>query len=547
MMRSGIYTDRSPVTAAIGALALAMAGCTPGTPGGPVPAQNQNVNAPGNVNAPANTNSAANANDNQNANTTPDSERVIWGPAFDTTGIGFLSAVWGSAPDDIFVVGGQPGQAEVYHFDGQAWQTMNVPPVDLLVWVFGFGPDDVFAVGRSGGVIHYDGQRWITLPASTNEDLWGVWGTSPSDLWIVGGDVEEGQDPGNPGPLILHYDGVQFTTVAAPATGRPATALFKVWGIGSKVFAVGEFGLILEFDGAVWVDVSPPVMTNNDPDDDFVSLWGTSESNIVTVGGRSRARIAVYDGTVWTAQRPPDVPGLNAVFMTQPDEAIVGGRNGFCGSFELAANAVTLERDGPQEIHAIWGDGAGKFYGAGGSTPPPPAGYTGLALVRTIGPADIPVEPPDPPPAFEATIEMGCGPDCIDGLASIGVMVNGATYVPFEDGDDMPLFHGPQGGIHIFVTIRGVGFAPNSLVDFTQSGVLVESERVIISQATTTATFSEIAPGLNQIQDRFVFVQALPAEVDDQLVRLTFRVTDRTNPTITASVTQSVTIRDTQP
>ncbi|RMF74220.1 MAG: hypothetical protein D6744_14745, partial [Planctomycetota bacterium] len=172
-----------------------------------------------------------------------------WYSAFNPQNVGALSAVWGSSASDIFVVGGTFDQGEVYHFDGANWRAMEVPSVPLLVWVFGFGPDNVYAVGVGGGVVHYDGGKWTALDSGTKDDLWGIWGRAPNDMWIVGGKTGEGE------PVLMHFDGVTFTPVPVPPNDRDATALFKVWGIGSKLFAVGERGLILSYDGANWSQV----------------------------------------------------------------------------------------------------------------------------------------------------------------------------------------------------------------------------------------------------------------------------------------------------
>ena len=90
--------------------------------------------------------------------------------------------MWGSSANDVFVVGGTPSQGEIYHFNGAVWQTMRVPKVPLLVWVFGFGLDDVTAVGLGGGVVHFDGASWQRLESGTIKDLWGIWGSAPDDL-----------------------------------------------------------------------------------------------------------------------------------------------------------------------------------------------------------------------------------------------------------------------------------------------------------------------------------------------------------------------------
>jgi len=316
----------------------------------------------------------------------PVSKDVIWSKPFDFAGAGALSSVWGTGPSDVFVVGGTPQHGEIYHYDGSTWAAMSVPNVPILVWVFGFAADNVYAVGVGGGVVHYDGLDWRKLDAGTNQDLWGVWGGTPNDLWIVGGTVGEGD------PLILHYDGSTFTKIPAPANDRSASSIFKVWGIGSRVFAVGERGLILSYDGASWSQ-SPAGAA---ADEDFVALWGTSENHIVAVGGRTGGRIANFDGTSWTTQKLTGVPGLNAIFMGAPDQAIIGGVNGYLGAYDATSDTLEPESAGTSEsIHAMWSDGRGRYYAVGGRFSPP---FSGVAFVRTLGDPGITPVAPTPAP-----------------------------------------------------------------------------------------------------------------------------------------------------
>lgn len=306
---------------------------------------------------------------------TPDPGEVVWAEAFDTSGAGSLSGVWGTGPDDVWVVGGSDAGGEIHHFDGATWSEAALPAgVSLLAWAWGFGPDDVYAVGLDGSVVHYDGSAWSTLDSGTTDDLWGVFGFAPDDLWIVGGTPDQGE------PVALHYDGATFTPrpVDPGQNSRAATALFKVWGIDGDIYAVGQRGLILEWDSGAWVER----FAGPEADQDFVSLWGTSADHIVAVGGRSSTRIATFDGASWTTSAESGYGGLNAVYMTSPDVAHIGGVYGFVGTFDPASGAIAQETSlGSDDVHAMWSDGAGRTYAVGGTFRDP---HRGFVSVRTV-------------------------------------------------------------------------------------------------------------------------------------------------------------------
>jgi hypothetical protein len=83
--------------------------------------------------------------------------------------------------------------------------------------------------------------------------LRAVWGTGPADIFAVGDDG-----------AILRYDGVRWYTMASP-TDR---MLRTVWGIGpTEVYAAGEDGVLLRFDGSQWS------LTTSPTDRMLVQLW----------------------------------------------------------------------------------------------------------------------------------------------------------------------------------------------------------------------------------------------------------------------------------
>jgi hypothetical protein len=305
----------------------------------------------------------------------PPEPQLVWEPAFDANAVnaGSVSGVWASGPSDVFVVGGETERGTIFHFDGTDWSEMQLPTgTPLLVWVHGFGPDDVWVSGTRGTVLHYDGDAWTALDSGTELDLWGVFGFAGDDLWFVGGDINAGE------PVLLNYDGDAFTPYVLPSEQNPqgAFALFKVYGVAGKLFAVGQRGLILEYDGADWIAQGAGAEAN----DDFVSLWGVDGDFLVAVGGRANARIATYDGTSWNTVAPSGLGGFNAVYFDSPDEIVVGGVNGQGGLFDPEIDDVVLEDTATGfDIHAIFGDGQGTYYAVGGNFLDP---FRGVVLVR---------------------------------------------------------------------------------------------------------------------------------------------------------------------
>ena len=298
-----------------------------------------------------------------------------WEAAFDGSTYGALSGVWGSSPDNIFIVGGYFDEAQIVHFDGESWSDMEAPDLPLLAWVYGWGPDQVMSVGVDGAAAWYDGSTWSILETPTEEDLWGVFGFSPDDVWVVGGDAT---DAGS-APVVLHWDGSEFTEVVIDPEEMPRNpaSLFKVWGIDDTLFALGQNGQIVKWDGSAWRN-SPG---GSGADQDFVSLWGPSSDNIVSVGGRGNGRVGVWDGVEWETLQPSGIGGLNAVSMLDDEVAVIGGINGLVATFQPATGELLVEEYFPGgDIHAIWGDGEGNYYAVGGRFVEP---LSGMAYVRT--------------------------------------------------------------------------------------------------------------------------------------------------------------------
>ncbi|NOZ01881.1 MAG: hypothetical protein GXP54_08340 [Deltaproteobacteria bacterium] len=189
-----------------------------------------------------------------------------------------------------------------------------------------------------------DGSTWSVVKTGVKLDVFGMWGTSGSDLFAVGQDG-----------AVLYFDGFGFTQ--QPVSGVTET-LRAVGGSGpTDAWAVGDKGTVLHFSQTGWERVDVAVAANkalkgvacNAADDCFAVAWGFAMH---------------WDGIEWSAV--PGVPGkeLDAVVGTGPGTAIAVGYFGTAinltpalaveesTGFGQTLRAVTVAPDG-----SIWAVG----------------------------------------------------------------------------------------------------------------------------------------------------------------------------------------------
>src|SRR5512138_2875912 len=86
---------------------------------------------------------------------------------------GALLGVWGTAPDDVWAVGGNPDESLILHNDGTGWTRQVMSGTSRLWNTYGFSGNDVYAVGERGLILHFDGNTWTRIPSGTNATLFG--------------------------------------------------------------------------------------------------------------------------------------------------------------------------------------------------------------------------------------------------------------------------------------------------------------------------------------------------------------------------------------
>jgi hypothetical protein len=246
--------------------------------------------------------------------------------------------VWGSAPNDVYVVGGDASSGQlaalVIHSTGSgaAWMTHTLPPLGTasqLNAVWGSGANDVYAVGSlatdasnaSALIIHSTGLgNWaIQDPGGAVAELTGVWGSGPSDVYVVG-----------TGNTILHSTG---NGVWTPITGTvDPQGYFGIWGSGpgdiylaaagltNKTFT-GGYGLF-HFTGSgdpVEVHGQSSATSNFDPI--VWGVWGSGAANVYDVG--QLGWVGYGSSGTWGSAGNPIT--ANPSFGVSPSYYAVGG------------------------------------------------------------------------------------------------------------------------------------------------------------------------------------------------------------------------------
>lgn len=288
----------------------------------------------------------------------------------------FLS-VWGPSSDDVWAVGGQvpaigeAGTGTMFHHDGSGWTPVELPPdTPLLNWVHG-RDGEIWTVGNAGSALRYNGSGWDSIPTPITVPLWGVFVFGPDDVWAVGGDAfTDGS------AALTHYNGSAWEDVPLPPLDRDTAALFKVWGVsGDDVWAVGDNGVILRFDGSEWAQVASGTAR------DLISLWGTGPDEIVAVGGRDVGAVARWDGAQWTTTDIGVLPGLNGVWVNEAGRAVVVGGMGSAAWLEAGSDEPNMlsSSAGFNVLHAVFGFDDGTRVSVGGTLDRSPP-YSGIII-----------------------------------------------------------------------------------------------------------------------------------------------------------------------
>lgn len=173
--------------------------------------------------------------------------------------------IGGSGIEALFAV----GWGGIYRFDGAAWTFEAPPNNERLNDVYGVG-EEAIAVGEEGAIVRRAAiGTWEAQDAGVSVNLNGVAGVSVDDVWAVG---DEG--------TVVHWDGAAWTVVDAGTTA-------SLWAVfapsATAVYVVGNNGTALRWDGAAFEELPTGV------DNNLYAIHGVSADNVWAVGNRGMA------------------------------------------------------------------------------------------------------------------------------------------------------------------------------------------------------------------------------------------------------------------
>ncbi len=188
---------------------------------------------------------------------------------------------------------------------------------------------------------------WARMETNTTNNLKDIWGNSGTNIFAVG---EKG--------TILHYNGNTWTAM----TSNSYNYLRSVWGSsGNNVFAVGDSGTILHYDGTDWTKM--PSTTS----DNLRGVWGSSGNDVFAVS--EKGSILHYNGNTWTKMAHATLYPLYDIWGSSSDNVFAVG--GIWNSF------VILHYDGSEWTetpvstsdvpHSLWGASGNNVFAVGNS------------------------------------------------------------------------------------------------------------------------------------------------------------------------------------
>jgi cysteine-rich repeat protein len=330
-------------------------------------------------------------------------ERMGWNP-MNLTVSSFLSAVWGTAPNNVYAVG---DGGLLLHYDGSEWKKVATGSTESFLSIWGSSSKDVFIGTDQGDIMHFDGTKWTSLPTGlpAGTSVWTVWGTASNNVYAAG----------TSGSMV-HWNGSNWSSVN-PGVNN-ANTIWSVWGSGaSDIFAVADSGIIVHWNGTKWSSMTSGVATT----ESIFGVWGTSATNVWAVG--TTGSLTHYNGTTWTLQTSPaPTNSLINIWGDAANDIYIVGDLGLILHWD-GGSWTPMNTNTTETLNSVWGSGPNDVFAVGPATILHFAGGPTLTPMKPVQTNDL-----------EAV--WGSGPNNVFAVGDVGTIQrwNGVSWATMTSG-----------------------------------------------------------------------------------------------------------------
>lgn len=296
-----------------------------------------------------------------------------------------FNGFWGLSPDNFWASAVDYMDwdlPEVIHYNHGKWgreRLTSYPNVEIR-GISGSSDEDIYLAGFNEDnnyvILHYDGQFWdLERQSDIGATLEAIWVSEEGEVFAVG--IGRGLFYPKYGPLIVHFDGQEWTETILPVSGV-ACYPNDVWGSSAdSVYLVGychwgedniSMPLFLHYDGLKWsiipTDIDP---TSNI---EFEHIRGLSDDKIYITDwmykpvGMISSRIYRYNGKfLEDLEMPRFVDGYNVIhdlWVSPKNQVFIAGP--FPGGFWPPETGILMydqgkwfRISGPERIYEIIG------------------------------------------------------------------------------------------------------------------------------------------------------------------------------------------------
>ncbi len=298
-----------------------------------------------------------------------------------------LNAVWGTGASNVYAVG---DNGTVLRWDGSSWSAETSGTTAKLTSIWGSSASDIWIAGESI-LLHGNGSTWTEDAYGTTNCCWaGIWASGPSDVWAVGEGIVVRWNGSAWGPVagaptgvnnavwgtsatnvfiadlntaISHWNGTAWSSDATGGT----RGFWALWGTGPGDVWAGGMNDVAHYDGSTWT--ATPLTTTR-----RLGVWGTSATNVWTVGGTPSywapnfdGSIQHWDGSTWTT--PLDnVESLMGTWGSGAGNAWAVGAVGAAYHWAGASWSNSTASASAQDLKGVWAESPGDVWAVGNAT-----------------------------------------------------------------------------------------------------------------------------------------------------------------------------------